>query len=267
MVRIATALVLAPGLWALIQFAPPELCYVVALAACGIASWECGRIVGTTGARPFTWIGVIGAVAVSASFVAPFDLELTLAVVGLVTISSAILCRDDPKQMFDSATKTLIPILFVGMSFGFLVGIRAFPGEDGSDLLLLLFSCVILADTGAYYVGRAFGRHRLAPVVSPKKTWEGAIGGVLGSILGAVIAHAWFYPRLPLAHAIALGAILGVTSIVGDLAESMVKRAGDVRDSSALLPGHGGVLDRTDSLIFSGPMLYYYYRFVLQGVS
>jgi phosphatidate cytidylyltransferase len=267
MVRIATAVVLAPALWALIQLAPGNVFFAVGLVVIGIAAWECCRIVGATGARPFSWIGVVGAVAVAASFVGLYELALPLTIASLATISLTMLCRDDPKQMLLVAAKTLFPILFVGLSFGFLIGIRSFPGEDGRDLLLLLFSCIILADTGAYYVGRAFGRHLMAPVLSPKKTWEGAFGGVVASVLGAILAHVWFYQRLPLVHAITLGAILGVTSIVGDLSESMVKRSGDVKDSSGLLPGHGGVLDRTDSLIFSGPILYYYYRFVLTGVS
>ena len=142
---------------------------------------------------------------------------------------------------------------------------RFIPGEDGEDLLMLLFVCVVLADIAAYYVGRAVGRRRLAPVLSPKKTWAGAVAGVAASMAGALVAQAWFYQRLAPGHALVLGFALGLAAIVGDLAESMVKRSANVKDSSRLLPGHGGLLDRTDSLLFAGPLLFYYYRWFLGG--
>jgi phosphatidate cytidylyltransferase len=105
-------------------------------------------------------------------------------------------------------------------------------------------------------------------VLSPKKTWEGALGGVAASVGGALLAHVWFYQRLPIPHAIVLGILLGVAGILGDLAESMVKRAAGVKDSARTLPGHGGFLDRTDSLLFSAPVLYYYsMRFLDMGGS
>jgi phosphatidate cytidylyltransferase len=131
-------------------------------------------------------------------------------------------------------------------------------------LLLLVLVCVIFTDVAAYYVGSNLGRHALAPRLSPKKSWEGAVGGLLASVGGAVLAHLWFFQRLPLGHAIALGLILGVAAIMGDLAESLVKRAAGVKDSSSLIPGHGGLLDRADSLLFAGPLLYYYYLWFLK---
>ncbi len=267
MVRIATALVLAPSLWALIRLAPPAMFFSVALALIGVASWECYGMLEAGGARPFKWVGLVCAIAVAASFVGWFEIELPLLFGGATTLGLTLWTRDRPEEMLDAALHTLFPVLFVGLSFGFLVGLRRMPGEDGTDLLLLLFLCVILADTAAFYVGRSFGRHRLAPRLSPKKSWEGAISGLVASALGGLLAHAWFYQRLPLGHALALGVILGLAAIAGDLAESMVKRAAQVKDSSRLLPGHGGLLDRTDSLLLSGPLLYYYYRFVLQGSS
>ena len=98
----------------------------------------------------------------------------------------------------------------------------------------------------------------MAPSISPKKTWEGAAGGVVACVGAAVLAHFWFYQRLPLHHALVLGAIIAVSGIVGDLAESMVKRAAGAKDSSALLPGHGGILDRLDSLTFTAPLFFHF---------
>jgi phosphatidate cytidylyltransferase len=125
--------------------------------------------------------------------------------------------------------------------------------------------CVTLSDTGAYYAGSAFGSHRMAPVISPKKSWEGVAGGVIGSLIGALLGHFWFFQRLPLAHALALGVVLCAAGILGDLGESMLKRTAGVKDSSALLPGHGGVLDRVDSLLVAAPVLYYYWMVFLAG--
>lgn len=267
MVRIATALILAPGLWALIRLAPPAVFFSVALPLIGIASLECYGMLEAGGARPFKWVGLVAAIAVAASFAGWFEIQLPLVLGGAATLGLTLWTRDRPEEMLDTALHTLFPILFVGLSFGFLVGLRRMPGEDGSDLLLLLFLCVILADTAAFYVGRSVGRHPLAPHLSPKKTWEGALAGVLASVLGGVLAHSWFYQRLPLGHALVLGVILGLAAIAGDLAESMIKRAARVKDSSRLIPGHGGLLDRTDSLLLSGPILFYYYRFILQGSS
>jgi phosphatidate cytidylyltransferase len=173
--------------------------------------------------------------------------------------------RGSPEAMLDATMTTYFPVLFVGLPFAFVVGLRVIPNENGPDLLLLAMLCVTLSDTGAYYVGSAFGRHRLAPVLSPKKSWEGAAGGVLGSVTGALIGHFWFFHRLPLGHAVTLGLVLCAAGILGDLAESMLKRTAGVKDSSALLPGHGGVLDRVDSLLVAAPVLYYYWTVFLSG--
>ena len=102
-----------------------------------------------------------------------------------------------------------------------------------------------------------------ARAISPNKSWEGAIGGLAGSLLGALLGHFWFFQELPLHHAIILGLLLGCAAILGDLVESMVKRAARMKDSSSLIPGHGGVLDRIDSLLLASPVLYYYYRVFL----
>jgi phosphatidate cytidylyltransferase len=268
--RIATALVLAPLLWLTIKMAPSPVFSVLALAAIGGACVECYRMLEAAGGRPLKGLGLLGALALGWSFMdlAPrFEPALALGALVAGTLVLAMACREAPADMLSTARDTLFPVLFVGLSLAFLVGLRAVPSPDGQDLLLLLFCCVILADTLAYYVGSSIGRRRMAPRLSPNKSWEGAAAGMFGSVLGGILAHVWFYQRLPLAHALALGMALGLAAILGDLAESMVKRAVGVKDSSGLFPGHGGLLDRTDSLLFSGPLLYYYYRFFLQGAA
>ncbi|HVF44077.1 MAG TPA: phosphatidate cytidylyltransferase, partial [Pyrinomonadaceae bacterium] len=114
------------------------------------------------------------------------------------------------------------------------------------------------SDTGAYYMGRAFGKHKLAPKISPGKTWEGAIGGMLASLLMATLAHFWFFPELSLNAALPLAAVMNVLGVVGDLTESALKRSAGAKDAANLLPGHGGFLDRLDSLLYNAPLLYYF---------
>jgi phosphatidate cytidylyltransferase len=266
--RILTAAVLLPGLWATIKIAPLWVFSGLALIVIGIAGWESLAIVEASGARPFKLLGLAGVLAIVWSFLEfPPRFGLELPLVGLVLGSTllAMWRRGDPAQIVRASAGTVCPAVFVGLGLAFMAGLRRMPGEDGEDLLMLLFVCVTFADTAAYYVGSRIGKRRLAPVLSPKKSWEGAVAGLGASLVGAVIAQAWFYQRLPLAHALAIGLMLGVAAIMGDLAESTLKRWGGVKDASGLLPGHGGVLDRTDSLLFAGPLLFYYYRWFLQG--
>jgi phosphatidate cytidylyltransferase len=267
--RLLTAAVLAPLLWVAIKLAPPAAFSAIAAAAILLACWECYAVLERRGARPFKHLGLVAALAITATFTAWFpelDPVLPLVVASAATVGLAMRRRSDPPAMVDAVTSTWLPLVLVALALAHVVRLR-FLGEDGPDLLLLLFLCVIAADTCAYYVGRAVGRHKLAPLLSPAKTWEGGVAGLAGSVGGALLAHAWFYQRLPLAHAIVLGVLLGLAGAFGDLSVSMVKRAAQVKDTSSLLPGHGGVLDRMDSLLFAGPLLYYYYQAFLVGAS
>lgn len=139
---------------------------------------------------------------------------------------------------------------------------KALFGENGNDksvwLVLALFISVWLCDITAYFIGKQFGKHKLFPRVSPKKSWEGAVAGFFGSILGFALTVYLLIPTFPLVHSIIIGAIIGVTGQIGDLAESHIKRDALIKDSSSLLPGHGGFLDRFDSIIFSAPAVLLY---------
>jgi phosphatidate cytidylyltransferase len=270
MLRILTAAVMLPSLWVAIKIAPPSVFSVVALILIGMACWECLGILCAADGLPLKLAGLLGSLAVIWSFLDfPPRIPPELALTGLVVlaIALAVWSRDDPREMLYSAMTTVFAVTLVALGLAYLVRLRSMPGEDGQDLLMLLFICVIFADTAAYYVGTWIGKRRLAPVLSPNKTWEGAMAGLAASVLGAQIAQIWFYQRLPLGHALLLGLLLGMAACFGDLAESLLKRAARVKDASRLIPGHGGVLDRTDSLLFSGPLLYFYYRWFLQGMT
>ncbi len=128
----------------------------------------------------------------------------------------------------------------------------------GWQWLLVLMLIVMTNDSAAYYAGSAFGTHRLYPLVSPKKSIEGALGGLLGSIAGTLLAKFTFFPQLTLADALLTAVLVGILGQTGDLFESLLKRSFGVKDSGNCIPGHGGVLDRLDSIIFAAPALYYY---------
>ncbi len=154
---------------------------------------------------------------------------------------------------------TLLGILYIGWLFGYLVLLRALT-PHGEFLFLLMFA-IWTADTTAYFIGRSFGRRQLSPYISPKKTVEGAIAGLAGAVLASVVFGMVFeqvlYPA-NLVHYIVIGVFVGIVAQLSDLSESLVKRDAGAKDSSNIVPGHGGVLDRMDSFIFTAPLLYYY---------
>src|SRR5262249_26236396 len=174
-------------------------------------------------------------------------LVASVVVAAAVAISSG---RPDRGQIAGAATLVAAP-LYLALPLGGLAGVR---WTDGREAALLLVLVVVASDTLQYYTGRAFGRHKLAPVISPKKTVEGAIGGFVGATLVMAFLGASWLPAVPLNARVGLGLTLAGLGIVGDLLESALKRAADVKDSSHLIPGHGGVLDRVDALLLAAPV-------------
>jgi phosphatidate cytidylyltransferase len=158
-----------------------------------------------------------------------------------------------------TVSAALFPALYLGLPIGALVAVRAFAGPR---VLFLLMLTVMVSDTAQYYTGRAFGRRPLAPAISPKKTIEGAAGGFVFGTALFVAAGAWWVPTMPVALRAGLGLAIVALGIAGDLFESMLKRSAGVKDSSALIPGHGGVLDRIDALLFAAPVYYIVLKYV-----
>jgi phosphatidate cytidylyltransferase len=268
MQRLVTAAILAPLLWAAIKVAPPTVFHVVATLAIVGACWECYRMMRGCGATPIAWLGLVAAAFVVWSYSGlPPSISASEPLVALVLVAvpTAMWSRPTTEAVMKTLVQTVFPVVFTALTMGYVVALRAVPDPDGSDLVTLLFICLILGDTAAYYVGKNLGRRKLAPQISPNKTWEGFIGAMFGAMLGALVAHFWFYQRLPLVHVVPIGLVLGLTGALGDLSESVVKRACGVKDSSGLVPGHGGIFDRMDNLLIATPVLYYYFRFFLTG--
>jgi phosphatidate cytidylyltransferase len=149
---------------------------------------------------------------------------------------------------------TTFGIVWVAMGFAYLILLRGL--HHGMALTILVFACTWLSDTFAYFVGRAIGRHKMAPRISPKKSVEGAIGGIVGAVVAALIVKI-YSPWLPVRDALVLGLVIGIIGQWGDLFESAVKRDFRVKDSGRILPGHGGILDRFDSMLFAGMVAYW----------
>jgi phosphatidate cytidylyltransferase len=190
-------------------------------------------------------------------------LVLTLSIIG--TLIWHLLC---PPQGYptQSWALTLGIALWLGWLIGHMVLLRdlspAFGWGVGTRWLTVMFLVTWINDTAAYLVGKAIGRHPSAPYLSPQKTWEGTIGGWFGGVAATMLLGAWLVD-LPWLHGLALGALVATVAPFGDLAKSMVKRQNQVKDFSSLIPGHGGMFDRVDSLLFVAPAIYYYVMLVL----
>jgi phosphatidate cytidylyltransferase len=189
----------------------------------------------------------------------PESLLLVLAAFVVSALAAAMLRGAPFERMIGSTAATIAGVLYVVFLGSHLIALRTCFTEDLSRHLLYFFMLVLFgSDTAAYYTGRALGRHKLAPKVSPGKTWEGAAGGMIASLGFAALAHFWFFRELPLRYALPLAAVMNVLGVVGDLTESALKRGAGAKDAANILPGHGGLLDRLDSLLFNAPLLYYF---------
>jgi phosphatidate cytidylyltransferase len=156
---------------------------------------------------------------------------------------------------------TVIGGLYLGGFLGHFLLLRALPEPKGLRWTIVAFLTTWISDTGAYFTGLVFGRHKIWPRISPKKSWEGSIGGLLTGVLGAALV-AWL-AGLPPVHGAVIGALIPIITPFGDFAVSMMKRQVGVKDSGNLIPGHGGMLDRLDSLLFSAVVVYYYVTWVV----
>ncbi len=179
-----------------------------------------------------------------------------LALGAIVLMLLGMFTVPDTKEGAAVGTRLTAGLLYVVVLFSFLPLISRFDG--GLAWIALILSVTWAGDTGAYFSGRALGKTKLFERVSPKKTWEGFAGGFVGSIVGALIVQRLGLPNLPVMHAVILGGLLNVFGVVGDLVESMLKRAYGVKDSGWIMPGHGGILDRVDSILFTAPVAWIY---------
>jgi phosphatidate cytidylyltransferase len=259
--RIATAVVVLPPLLAALFLGPPLLGVGVVAAAVLVGMWEFCALLEAGGLRPFRGTGLVLAAALFAEVAWPGRAPVG-PLAALLLLGVALGRAPAGPGAIPSAAGTLLGALYLGALGGTLGALRVIePASEGAWRLVLLLAIVMLSDSVAFFVGHAWGRHRLAPRLSPGKSVEGALGGLAGGVLGALAVRSIGLPSLPLSHAVLLGVGVSTVGIVGDLDESLLKRWAGVKDSGTLFPGHGGMLDRLDSLLFGGPVLYYYFLY------
>jgi phosphatidate cytidylyltransferase len=262
--RVFSGAVLVAVAVAVVWFAPPLIFLAVAETLVVLAFVEYARLAQAVG-TPIPFVAACAAtMATSVSVGAThwIDDRLVGTGVGLDAIlvsgfvalaASTLVAWRGERDALGRTSAAIFPMLYLGLPIGSMMAIRAQPGREALFLLMLT---VMVSDTAQYYTGRALGRRLLAPAISPKKTVEGAIGGFVFGALLLAVAGGWWLPGFPIGFRALLGVAIVALGIAGDLFESMLKRSAGVKDSSALIPGHGGVLDRIDALLFAAPVYY-----------
>jgi phosphatidate cytidylyltransferase len=260
-VRIATALVGAPLIIALLYKGPPWGFYLLVLPATLIGAWELFNMT-HPGDRLSQAIGVGMAAAASlALYVADGDTRVLVTMIVVVPLAGPLLTLVRLGDMKTAALRACamgFGPLYLGVPLTLLAVMRRDLGGDGPAYVVLTIMFAWFGDTGGYFAGRFLGRHKLYEAVSPKKTIEGSIGGLVGSVFGALLAHFWFLPSLSLVHGVVLAVVAGALGQAGDLGESALKRSTGVKDSGAIVPGHGGILDRVDALLVTSAVTFLY---------
>jgi phosphatidate cytidylyltransferase len=268
--RVITAAVLLPILIVSIIFPKLAIVFVILTGAAMLGALiEFWLLAHKQKIRADAAAGLLSAVALFTVFYFTRpgqlpDLLMIQVILILLTIGSlvAAMLRGAPfDRMITSAGVTVLSVMYIVLLGGHMIALRVgFAPQLSKHLLAFFFLVIMGSDAAAYYGGRAFGKHKLAPGISPGKTWEGAVAGMLASLLLAVAAHYWFFLDLPTKFALALAALMNVIGVIGDLTESALKRSAGAKDTAKILPGHGGVLDRIDSLLFNAPVIYYFAR-------
>jgi phosphatidate cytidylyltransferase len=258
--RLATAVVLLPVFLLIVIKAPGWMFNTLVVIASAAALWELLRLLEQAGRPVDRGLAMVAGLAVTTSFGAvrlfdPHALPVFALALAVVAVLTAPVWRGTPDV--ERSANTLLAVMYVGWLLGFGILLHH-TSPLGDELVLFVVGVTWVGETAAYVVGSTLGRHKLAPTISPRKTVEGAIAQVVASIGTGAALGAWLLPACGSVMAIGAGALLGVIGQFGDLAESAIKRSAGTKDTGRLIPGHGGVLDRIDSLLFNLPAFYYF---------
>ncbi len=261
--RVATAVVALPALAAALFLGPPALGVGLMAAATLVGLFEVYSLLRARQIRPLVLTGLLLAAAMFVEVAWPGGPGAPWWPLFALLLLAVTLVRADPAEAVSASAATLLGAVYLGALGGTIAALLVIdPPAEGAWRAVLLLATIMVADSFAFFVGHAFGRHPLAPKVSPGKTVEGAFGGLAGGVVGALAVRALGLPDLPLLQTVLLGMVVAALGIVGDLFESLLKRWAGVKDSGHLFPGHGGMLDRLDSLLFGAPVLYYYFLYL-----
>lgn len=255
--RLLTAALAIPALWLIVCYLPLPLFtgFIVAVAAVALFEYFAMAIPDHPAERRIgvAW-GILLAAAVVTGRPEVLGAGLAIAVIGGLVLP--LVRTTDPLGATQRLGLSLLGVLYLGFLTPHIVLLRT--GTDGWRWVLFTVFVAMGSDSGGYFAGRAFGRRPLAPAVSPSKTVEGGLGAIAGGMVVALLGELLLLPVLSLREALALGAVLSVLAQLGDLCESALKRAFGAKDSGWIIPGHGGILDRLDSLLFPIVFAYYY---------
>ena len=258
--RVLSALLLIPVTLAVVLLSPPAY-YLAALGIVGsLCLNEYFQIMQSMGIRGQPWLGYAGFWILLIGFQSGrFPTTVLGAGLFVAAFLAAMWRRDAMRDRVLGLMVNLLGVCYLALCLYAAFAVRyAFGAKFGLEWTLILLAVIWAGDTAAFIAGKSFGRTPFAPRLSPKKTNEGALGGLLAGLLVAVLLRHYFFADLPLRHVIATSLLVGIFGQLGDLAESMLKRAAEVKESSNLIPGHGGLLDRIDSLLVAFPAMYFY---------
>ena len=262
--RVVTALCGIPLLIVAIWFDEPWPWFTILAAIWGLlAVLEFYRMTGVAKFISLTCFGMVWTLLFILHPHCSYNLVIPILLTSGIALSLILLVFTSQREgAFTRWAWLMAGILYVGWLLSYLVALRL---DAGRDWLYLALFATFGSDTAAYFLGKAFGKHKLAPRISPGKTWEGAIAGLFGAVIISLLFTLPTPLQLPLSygHAILLGVLISVFGQIGDLAESLLKRNTGVKESGNLMPGHGGLLDRMDSVVFAGIVVYLYYIFVI----
>jgi phosphatidate cytidylyltransferase len=266
--RLISAFCLVPPLVLIVRFGSSLHFLILIIFVVGLSLLEFYRMLSVKGVPYWGGLGVTCGIVLPIAFyidhafhVGGLVNQATVSAIIMLSFMVGLFMRQGVAVAVQSIAFTLLGVFYVGWLLSYVLLLRLLI--NGPYYVFYIFGVVWLGDAAALLVGTLLGRHRLAPSISPRKTFEGALGGVLGSLCGAILGGLWLISHFSLRQCLAVGCMLAVLGQLGDFSESLLKRSAGVKDSGVLIPGHGGILDKVDGILFGAPALYYYILYVM----
>ncbi len=261
--RVITGLLFLPIFYLVAWELPPFYFMLLVMAAAAVGQYEFYRMAQARGSHPLVVLGISLGALIVLGFSHPLipvmgGSSFPVAASMLLIMIVRLISPRSVDSALEDISATFLGVIYVAMLFAFQVAIRT--GTDGKQWLVFLYLVIWASDIGAYSIGIPYGKHRLYEKISPKKSIEGLLGALVASVVMALVCRVWFIPQIGIGESIAVALLLTVVGTVGDFVESLFKRAAGAKDSGSIIPGHGGMLDRMDSMLFAAPVLYYYLR-------
>jgi len=258
--RVVTALIFIPLFYLLVKYLSPFYFFLFVVAGVLIGQFEFYRLYFKQ-VNIFMVLGLICGFIVLLGFysdsgVPSGDRDAFLSLTIFLTLVTFMFFKKDIANTLTGVSVVLTGLIYIAWPLGHLISLR--DAVKGQYLIFFIFLVTWASDTGAFYVGKILGRHKLSPRMSPGKTIEGAVGGFIACMAAVFLSRWWFLPGLSIEDAVIMGLLIGIFAPIGDLSESMFKRSANVKDTGTIVPAHGGLMDRVDSLIFTVPVFYYY---------